>query len=604
MLRRDRIFLSLFIFSFPFLNGSQSPNTDVIARQSGGKVVPVVPGGSVSHTPSNTGAFIPVYEGQLPPSSVHNPTSSNNNTTNNGPGNSSIGGVIGFLYNFGKTSEKDKRHAETETALRKAERDAMYGNGGLIVGGNGRGAIPATMTAEQIAQEEVNHARMVEQYKKSQDLAKLQQVPSTNTLETIHPAIIAATPIPASFTTPSIKYDSKNAAIEWMLKNKSPNAAQEAELDKGAEQLRKFLSDNPTGPSAGELLQGAGGAAAGGWYAYTTGAIASGAATVKAGAIAAGAVIKTGAVVIGTAACAHPFIAAGAAVSAVVGGGILMHNRNVKKKRAAAAVRESIAETLSHTNHEQPSIVTIEGKPRKALSKTERRHPDQNGDPRSRGILNPEIMDHPGQGKPHGFKDDWGHWAEYNTKTHVSTLECFKNGTYLGKNGAGNHVIIRTHPKTGGQEWVYYRDGFGIVNSGINPQHLPINPETNLLFSPEGWNRPKGPGYGEKLMAAVVGTGAATTSSELYANVNQLSGTLSVYNEPVAPFTVKLPDAPPSLPPAPTEKYIKMREESHQKYMDSVLEQYEKQLDTYLPTNEKNIQLEKARKLLAKQNDL
>lgn len=125
MLYRDRIFLLSFLTTFPLLHGSQNP--DVITQGTNGKVTATIPGtgDSVSHTPSNTGGWVPVYEGQKPPAPTQ--TSSSSKRTNNGPGNSSIGGVLGFLYNAGRTSENEKRSLEAQSRIDKALAKAQNG---------------------------------------------------------------------------------------------------------------------------------------------------------------------------------------------------------------------------------------------------------------------------------------------------------------------------------------------------------------------------------------------------------------------------------------------------------------------------------------------
>lgn len=131
MFYRDQILSTFLLFSYLSLIPSDRPNADVIAQQSGGNVTySTGSGGSVSHTPSNTGGFIPVRHGQSP-----SPAQSQPKPTRSGPPSGVTGGILGFLYNIGRTSERDRRHADTEAALRKAERASM-GNQGCIVAGN------------------------------------------------------------------------------------------------------------------------------------------------------------------------------------------------------------------------------------------------------------------------------------------------------------------------------------------------------------------------------------------------------------------------------------------------------------------------------------
>lgn len=575
MNHRDRISLLSLSLSFLISQASDKPNADVIARQTSGKVVATIPGtgDSVSYTPTNTGPM-PVYEGQN--------TNNIPQHSSGKPSNSSAGGIFGFIYNLGKTSEKEKRLMETEEALRKAEQAARFVDNRVIAGKYGNNPIMTKLSPEQLAQvkaEEVAHAARNAKYladkaekEKMADLAKQAYTIATANKPA---AIIATTPVPSGSSGPT--NEQIVAAIKRLDAIKVP--------------------DTQT-PGVGEALQGAGAAGAGGAAAYNAGVWGS----IKAG----GAYVVGGAKAAGTyvvaAACAHPYIAAGAAAATVIGGGLLYNHNKAKKARA---VRESIVQHVQEVaaSHDVKIIQVTGPRNTKNPKNSEIPHPEQNGDPRLRGITDPIIIQHAGQGnKPHGFKDQWGHWKEYNDKTHASTMECFKNGTYHGKNADGVHVITTTNPHNGGQEWVYYKDGHGITNSGINPMHMPIDPGTKLPYTPVGFAKPKGPGHGMK--AAAVGAALGSSSSTSTGATYTAMDIPAIGIDARTGETFEIPNAPSDIPPMPTAEQLHKRKIRDIHAIENTLEEFEFRLASNLSKEEKHRQVVAAREFLAKQNDL
>jgi hypothetical protein len=523
MLYRDHIFLSL-LLSFPFIQGSQLPNADVIARQSGGKVVTGT-GGSVSHTPSNTGEFIPVYEGQ-------NNTTVSPQVSNNGPGSSSFGGVIGFLINAGKTSERDKRDADIETALRKEERDRMYGTGGLTVGGTRQSATVRSDTSEMQKYYEEEMARQAAATARSQIIQaeRLQQAAYAQTIATQHPAVIATTPIPSSLPLVA-KYNSKDATVEWILKNK--NTVSDAELDKGVEQLRAFLNENPT--TATPVIQPYG------WSDYSFD-VWNGANNM----------IDN-----------NPVIVGGVAIL-LAGGAIYYGAKTVfgwGKPAVGINTTREIREHLTATAPEPAPIEQKKSKQPKRDKTSHHRHPNPSPDPRTTGV-DFRFPENPGQ-RDHGWRFDGGHIEKGTPKAREVIINTIKNGKYHGQDDTGNHQYSMIQPD-GNQTFAKVRDNGMIQNQGGCPpgKHWIVG-EEGFLVRPDGWDRrlikPLQYGFAGLLsgLASNVHAGIDYALSPAYEEEEEVESEPKqkprpVYKHklPTAPFDHKPLDGLPDMPEA------------------------------------------------------
>jgi hypothetical protein len=152
-----------------------------------------------------------------------------------------------------------------------------------------------------------------------------------------------------------------------------------------------------------------------------------------------------------------------------------------------------------------------------------------------------------GQGdRPHGYKDQWGHYKEYTPENVAHAIEGVEKGVWHGQNPVtGKHIYTYDCPKTGLQKWAEVDNTGGILNCGINEVPHTVCPQKIELVAPAGFKKPSGKNTGwvdKTLKVGVVG-------SALTSHNDSFSSLLSREEE-------LLPGEYLYLPPAPRETTV------------------------------------------------
>jgi hypothetical protein len=315
--------------------------------------------------------------------------------------------------------------------------------------------------------------------------------------------------------------------------------------------------------------------------------------------------IKDSAEYIGTVIAENPVAAA------IIIGGVVIAGGAAFMYKKSSSFKAQHDEFVSHTSGSHTEVHTTQPQqpetPKPVLLKGHRdierpkdsevRHKIQLGDPRLRGEK-AHIVIKKGQELPHGFKDNWGHFAEYNDKTKAKIIECYEQGTHHGRNAHGKEIITMTDPQTGQQLWVHYVPGEGIVNSGSNPQHLPICPDQGLPYKPIGVKIPKEKGHGTRIKT-LIGAGAGASSLNMNASqrTREKYGIKKIYGKDEYNQYV-LPEPPSDIPVPPKDRKLHIGKRDR-RIIDEIVKDYSKTLDPNLPAHEQaRLQYEAREKLI------
>lgn len=144
-----------------------------------------------------------------------------------------------------------------------------------------------------------------------------------------------------------------------------------------------------------------------------------------------------------------------------------------------------------------------------------------------------QPLPRPGQGSnPHGYKDQWGHYRDYTPENVAHAIESVEKGIYHGQSPVnGKHIFTYDCPKTGLQKWAEVGNDGGILNCGINEVAHTVCPQTKDFIAPKGFKKPSGKGTG-------------WVDKTLKATVISASSTL-IKSAPVAPVAAPLLPTPP-----------------------------------------------------------
>ncbi len=586
MLHRDRflfpLHITFLISASLLLPADKMPNADVLSMQAHGKVVSQIPGGAGTVSMAEPPTNFPTVPMEITPNAP--------GATPTG-GSSNLGGVVGLVVNAGKASDKVKRAADAADAARRLSLAKSVDPG---VQGNPLASL---------------YPNEYDQFG-----GKLGQ-PSVIGFPDTPPEVFFPMPTPAPvvpsippiITTPLPMPSAVPTTMPQFQFVPDPRLLKGMPMMKGAPiPYKPFiptpLPTAPQTPSAGEVATGLATTAAGGWGAYTTGMLAS-----------AGAAVKTAAVYVGTVAAANP-VTVVLVGGAVIGGGIYYMCKKPSEAVKAVAHREI------HNRHDDPSMDHAENlselilqrhreintpksadnikakKVKGQRPKSELRNATQPGNPLERGAQ-PFMIDNPGQGHPHGYKDAWGHYLEYTPKSKAMAIETVTNGTYHGMNEDLKHVFTYKCPETGMQRWAHVVEGGGISNCGINATPMPICPVQQLPHA-DGFVRPKGKGHGVKV-GGVVGAGGLAMGSTTTKAASQEVFAQYLQRE-IGDNLTEMPE----LRPAPTEKQVLKEERRRRRAIENVMDQYKERLNPDLSPDQKMQASIDAREFLIRRTDL
>lgn len=585
----NREFLRLFSLHISFLlcpltyGADTTKNSDTLIKESNGNWVGDIPGGV------GTTTMQPLPDMPKGPQISPQAPSSNTPSTQQQP-NNTAGGLLGLIIDAGKPSQAEiaKAVADKREQIKEAAKILPKG---MQLGGahayeqfNPDPNNPVYGFTYKVKPEDFTGPMVANPVPAAQTAAKVAQAAAPVVQEMAKN--LTLTPPPSSVPMPpAVQEIAKNLA-DRAMKNPADITKIGLKMDllKKSAEMAKTASDTGSGPAPLDLLQGAGTVAGtavaaktgffGGLAASAKAGLASAAAGAKAGAAYAAAGAKAAGATIWAFGQAHPFIAGGTVV--VVGGTILYkaltHGRAPMPIPHTPPPAQQIVEPLAHReisnvkkdhpeSHPEPKPipepVRTSGEPRKKRPLTEIRAQVQPGDPRLNPGYDPYIVSHAGQGKPHHFKDDWGHYLEHNPKTEAAIKETVMKGEYHGRCEAGLDIFTYKCPDTGKQRWAQVRPDGGINNGGINEVHMPICKEQKLPYTPDGFVKPKGPGHGDKLKTLVGAGAAGALASNLEGATEQDIQFNNFVKNQQWNSDLYLPDAPKDWTPEKAMKYEK-----------------------------------------------